>query len=54
MDNAALLIPVTLAQAVLDYLASRPYREVAPLIEAMKQMQPEAKPEPEAVTEPAT
>lgn len=40
------VIPQQLAQAILDYLAAHPYREVAPLVAAMQQLQP--------VPEPAT
>lgn len=39
------LIPQPLAQAVLDYLAAHPYREVAPLVQAMQQLKPVAPPE---------
>jgi hypothetical protein len=33
------LIPVSLAQAIADYLAGRPYREVAGFIAGLSQLQ---------------
>ncbi|BBD38240.1 hypothetical protein Amn_31200 [Aminobacter sp. Y103A] len=38
MEN--FLIPQALAQALLDYLAARPYREVHHFIDAMVRLQP--------------
>lgn len=34
------LIPQPLAQAILDYLANHPYREVAPFVQALQQLKP--------------
>ena len=36
----AFVIPRELAQATLDYLAMRPYREVFPLIRAFEELEP--------------
>lgn len=36
----ALIIPTELAQAVVDYLSGRPYREVANLIAGMVRLEP--------------
>ncbi len=34
------IIPGDLAQTIADYLAARPYREVAAMIDALKQIKP--------------
>lgn len=40
-DNAdAVVVPLELAQAVLDYLATRPYREVAAMIDKFSKVRP--------------
>ena len=39
------LIPQELLTGVLQYLAGRPYAEVAQAIEALRQLQPAEKPE---------
>jgi len=39
------LIPQELLTGVLQYLAARPYAEVAQAIEALRQLQPAEKPE---------
>lgn len=45
-----LVIPLATAEAVVNYLAQRPYVEVFQLIAAMQQLQPLPAPEPAAVT----
>jgi len=45
-----LVIDIKTAEAVVNYLASRPYIEVFQLIAAMQQLQP--LPEPEAKSKP--
>ena len=41
-----LVIPLATAEAVLNYLATRPYIEVFQLIASMQQLQPLPAPEP--------
>ena len=41
-----LVIPLATAEAVVNYLAARPYVEVFQLIAAMQQLQPLPAPEP--------
>lgn len=40
MSDQAISVPVPLAQALLDYLATRPYGEVYQLIAALQSLQP--------------
>lgn len=42
MSDQAISVPVPLAQAILDYLATRPYGEVYRLISAMQSLEPPA------------
>lgn len=44
-----LVIPLATAEAVVNYLAQRPYVEVFQLIAAMQQLQPLPAPEPASV-----
>ena len=44
--NKQLVIPLATAEAVVNYLAARPYVEVFQLISAMQQLQPLPAPEP--------
>lgn len=44
-------IDVQLAQAILDYLTQRPYREVAQLIAGLSQLQPAGSPASPVVPE---
>lgn len=46
------IIPQALAQAILDYLAAHPYREVAVMVGALQQLQPAPEPKPEPEPEP--
>lgn len=46
------IIPKELAQAILDYLAQHPYREVAAMVQAMQQLNPH--PAPAIDTDPST
>lgn len=39
-ENSLLLIPSDLAQAIADYLVTRPYREVAHLVASLAQIKP--------------
>ena len=39
-----LIIPQNLAQAIADYLAGQPYRDVAPLIAGLSQLKAPAEP----------
>lgn len=34
------VIPQALAQAILDYLAAHPYREVHPFVQALQKLRP--------------
>ena len=45
-----LVIPLATAEAVVNYLAQRPYVEVFQLIAAMQQLQPLPAPEPAPVS----
>jgi hypothetical protein len=40
LANLHLAMPLALAQAVANYLQTRPYREVVDLIDGMQKMQP--------------
>lgn len=42
--NDQLLIPAALAQAIADYLATKPFQEVAGFMSALAQLKPAAKP----------
>jgi len=44
-----LIIKQELAQAILDYLVQKPYREVAPLINEMQKLKPIDEPKTESV-----
>ena len=44
-----LVIPLATAEAVVNYLAQRPYIEVFQLIAALQQLQPQPSPEPAPV-----
>lgn len=53
MDKDIISIPTALGQALVDYLAGRPYREVAHLIAGLQQSaSAPAKTAPEAAPEP--
>ena len=50
----ALLIPTDLAQAIADYLATRPFREVAGFMGALQQLKPPAENAPPPPVEEST
>ena len=56
MTNAPthLLIPTDLAQSIADYLATRPFREVAGFMGALQQLKPPAENAPPPPVEEAT
>jgi len=53
MDQTLLLIPAPLVEALLEYLGSRPMREVEPAVAALRQLKPAPLSAPSAPTAPA-
>jgi hypothetical protein len=45
IEQPQLILPTHLGQALLDYLATKPYREVYQLVAALQQLQPVPTPE---------